>query len=74
MKRKKMWLFVLVVGIMTLSTLLYVTMLRNANTSYANGRFVWQEESVKNPYITDFSHENLDPRLQIYRLSERHGY
>jgi hypothetical protein len=45
MKRKKLWLFVLIVGIMTLSTVLYVTMLRNARTSYANGRFVWQEDT-----------------------------
>jgi hypothetical protein len=29
---------------------------------------------VKNPYMTDFSHENLGLRPQIYRLSERHGY
>lgn len=43
MKGRKLWVFVLVVGIMTLSTVCYVTMLRNAKTSYANGRFVEQE-------------------------------
>jgi hypothetical protein len=74
MKRKKIWFLVLILGLMTLSTVIYVTMLRNAKTSYANGRLVWQEESVKNPYMTDFSHENLVPRPQIYRLSERHRY
>lgn len=44
MKGKKIWVFVLIVGIMTLSTVFYVTMLRNAKTSYANGRFVEQED------------------------------
>lgn len=46
MKRKKMWVFVLVVCIMTLTTVFYVTMVRNAKTSYANGRFVEQEEGI----------------------------
>lgn len=40
MKNKKIWIFVLVVCIMTLTTVFYVTMVRNAKTSYANGRFV----------------------------------
>ena len=46
MRNKKMWVFVLVVCIMTLTTVFYVTMVRNAKTSYANGRFVeWEEET-----------------------------
>lgn len=45
MKRKKLWFLVLILGLMTLSTVIYVTMLRNAKTSYANGRLVWQEDT-----------------------------
>ena len=48
MKNKKMWLLVLVVCMMTLSTVVYVTMVHNAKTSYANGRFVEQEEGAGN--------------------------
>ncbi len=43
MKRKKLWIFALLIGIMTLSTICYISMVRNAKTSYANGRFVEQE-------------------------------
>lgn len=48
MKNKKMWFLVLVVCIMTLTTVFYVTMVRNAKTSYANGRFVEMEEGIGN--------------------------
>lgn len=44
MKGKKIWFVILLVGIMTLTTVFYVTMVQNAKTSYANGRFVEQEE------------------------------
>lgn len=43
MKRKKMWFFVLVVGVMTLSTICYIAIMHNARTTYANGKFVEQE-------------------------------
>lgn len=46
MKNKRIWVFVLLVCIMTLTTVFYVTMVRNAKTSYANGRFVKMEERI----------------------------
>lgn len=33
-------MLVVVIGIMTVTTVFFVTMVRNARTSYANGRFV----------------------------------
>lgn len=50
MKRGKVWMLVLIVSVMTLTTVFYVTMVRNAKTSYANGKFVeWRngEEGEK---------------------------
>lgn len=44
MKRGKVWMLVLIVSVMTLTTVFYVTMVRNAKTSYANGKFVeWRK-------------------------------
>jgi len=41
--KKKMWFYVLVIGVMTLSTVCYIAIMRNAKTTYANGKFVEQE-------------------------------
>lgn len=38
-----MWFYVLVIGVMTLSTVCYIAIMRNAKTTYANGKFVEQE-------------------------------
>lgn len=43
MRKKKMWFYVLLIGIMTLSTVCYIAIMRNARTTYANGKFVEQE-------------------------------
>ena len=43
MRKKKMWFYVLLIGIMTLSTVCYIEIMRNARTNYANGKFVEQE-------------------------------
>ena len=43
MRKKKMWFYVLLIGIMTLSTVCYIAIMRNARTTYANGKFEEQE-------------------------------
>ena len=39
MRKKKMWFYVLLIGI----TVCYIAIMRNARTTYANGKFVEQE-------------------------------
>lgn len=44
MRRGKAWVLILIVGILTLTTVCYVTMVKNAKTTYANGKFVERED------------------------------
>lgn len=41
--KKKIWVLFLVLSIMTVTTVCYVSMVHNAKTSYANGKFVYRE-------------------------------
>lgn len=40
MKKGYIWAIFLIVGIMTLTTVCYFTMVKNAKTNYANGQLV----------------------------------
>ncbi len=40
MKKGYVWVIAIVLGIMTLTTVCYFTMVKNAKTNYANGKFV----------------------------------
>ncbi len=40
MKKGYIWAIAIIVGIMTLTTVFYFTMVKNSRTNYANGKFV----------------------------------
>ena len=40
MRKKRFWLVALILGIMMVTTGLYITMVHNTKTTYANGKFV----------------------------------
>ena len=40
MKKSYVWVIAIIVGVMTLTTVCYFTMVKNAKTNYANGQLV----------------------------------
>lgn len=46
MRRSRLWLFLLIAGIMTMTTVYYVTVMGNAKTNYTNGRMVENENII----------------------------
>lgn len=46
MKKEKIWFFLVLSLLITVGTLFYVTMVQHASHSYANGRFVEQEDTA----------------------------
>lgn len=47
MKKNKVWLIAIAFGLMVITTVCYLTSVRNTRTEYANGRIVersWYEE------------------------------
>ena len=48
MKGNRVWLFAIIIGIMIITTVCYITSVRNARTEFANGRVVFKEVGYEN--------------------------
>ncbi len=45
MKKNRVWLIVIIAGVMLITTVCYIASVKNARTQYANGRIVERMES-----------------------------
>lgn len=63
MKKNKVWLIAIIFGLMIITTVCYLTSVRNTRVEYANGRIVertWEEEPDTSMVAFSWSHEKLN--------------
>ena len=63
MKKNKVWLIAIVFGLMIITTVCYLTTVRNTRVEYANGRIVekiWEEESDVGMVAFNWNHKKLN--------------